>query len=114
MIGCENPRPGSSVFQNTFFVSLHSTGRFLSLDTPWLSGPRHCGQLEELAASLLEICAANNDNRQMNDRDESLIANRFIDLCSPDQVLFRRLRFRRASVGYTINMVDRADEDHSF
>src|SRR5215475_5947917 len=87
MIGCENPLPGSAVFHNTFFVSLHSAGRFLSFETPWLSGPRHCGQLDELAASPLEIRAASNDNRQMNEKDESLIASRFIDLCSPDQNL---------------------------
>jgi hypothetical protein len=44
MIGEEKPRPGMAVFQSTFFVSLHSLGRFFSLDTPWLSGPRHCAQ----------------------------------------------------------------------
>src|SRR5215510_4690407 len=93
MIGCENPLPGSAVFHNTFFVSLHSAGRFLSFETPWLSGPRHCGQLDELAASPLEIRAASNDNRQMNEKDESLIASRFIDLRSPYQNLERLVIF---------------------
>src|SRR5262245_33953570 len=110
MMGCENPRPGSAVFHKTFFVSLHSLGRFFSFETPCASGPRHCGQLDEPAASLLEYCDANNVNRQTNDRDDNLIACRFIGLCSPDQdlvpipiVLFRRLRFSPACVGYTIN-----------
>ena len=35
-----------AVFQRTFLVSVHSLGRFFSLATPWLSGPRHCAQLE--------------------------------------------------------------------
>jgi hypothetical protein len=35
-----------AVFQSTFFVSLHSVGRFFSLEMPWLSGPRHCAQFE--------------------------------------------------------------------
>jgi hypothetical protein len=34
-----------------FFDSLHSTGRLLSEDMPWLSGPRHCGQFEPLVAA---------------------------------------------------------------
>src|SRR5215471_13902744 len=96
MIGCENPFPGIAVFHKTFFVSLHSVGRFLSSETPWASGPRHCGQFDELAASLLEICAASNDNRHINDKDESLIASRFIDLCSPDRGL------NRATQVYTV------------
>jgi hypothetical protein len=36
--------PGSSTFQRTFFVSLHSTGGEASGATPVMSGPRHWGQ----------------------------------------------------------------------
>src|SRR6266481_6537157 len=46
MIGDENPSPGMAVFQSTFFVSLHSVGRFFSFEMPWLSGPRHWAQFE--------------------------------------------------------------------
>src|SRR5215470_8260029 len=95
MIGCENPFPGIAVFHKTFFVSLHSVGRFLSSETPWASGPRHCGQLDELAARLPEGWAASNDHRQMNDKDESLIASRFINCRSPDRGL------DRFSIAYT-------------
>src|SRR5687767_5684568 len=56
MIGWENPRPGSSTFHRTFLVSFHSIGRFLSVETPWLSGPRHCGQL--LEAKFAVVCVA--------------------------------------------------------
>jgi hypothetical protein len=38
------PTPGTSIFQRTFFVSLHSTGGFASGASPVASGPRHCGQ----------------------------------------------------------------------
>src|SRR5262245_43097771 len=80
IIGCEKPRPGSAVFHITFFVSLHSTGRFVSPETPCESGPRHCAQLDELAALLPEVRAASNDSKQMSERDENLIASRFMDL----------------------------------
>src|SRR5262245_15009614 len=102
MIGCENPLPGIAAFHKTFFVSLHSVGRFLSLETPWASGPRHCGQLDELAASLLEVCAASNDNSQMNDKDESLIASRFINYCSPDRGLNRAAQVDTVSCVVTL------------
>src|SRR5215475_12869292 len=42
-----------------------------------------------LAAPLLEVCAASNANRQMNNKVESMIASRFINQCSPDRGLDR-------------------------
>src|SRR5262245_34797296 len=42
--GVPDPRPGSSTFQRTFFVSLHSTGGSAVFETPVAYGPRHCGQ----------------------------------------------------------------------
>src|SRR5205807_3239146 len=44
-IGVDPPWPGMASFQTTFFVSLHSAGRFVSLLTPSFVGPRHWGQL---------------------------------------------------------------------
>ena len=43
-IGEEWPGPGSVVFQITFDVALHCTGRPVSTEIPWLPGPRNCGQ----------------------------------------------------------------------
>src|SRR4029453_9536911 len=45
MIGDECPRPGIAVLHWTFFVWLHSSGRFFSIEMPLPPGPRHCGQL---------------------------------------------------------------------
>jgi hypothetical protein len=44
MIGDEKPSPGIAVFQSTFLVWLHSVGRLVSVEIPWLSGPRHWAQ----------------------------------------------------------------------
>src|SRR6266478_3997606 len=43
-IGEEWPSPGIGVFQRMFFVGLHSSGRFFSVEMPLPEGPRHCGQ----------------------------------------------------------------------
>jgi hypothetical protein len=51
-MGEEWPRPGMGVFHWTFFVPLHSVGRFFSSDTPWPDGPLHCGQFEPLLDAL--------------------------------------------------------------
>src|SRR5262245_15404165 len=53
MTGVAPPRPGIGTFQATFLVSLHSVGSPLSLLTPVLSGPRHCGQLSPRATVAL-------------------------------------------------------------
>src|SRR6185436_17677578 len=42
--GDDQPRPGTAVFQATFFVSLHSIGSPCSVECPWPPGPRNCGQ----------------------------------------------------------------------
>src|SRR5262245_1026338 len=39
--GEADPRPGISVFQRTFFVSLHSIGGSAVRETPVAYGPRH-------------------------------------------------------------------------
>ena len=49
MAGVEPPMPGILSFQATFFDSLHSVGRPVSLLMPSFSGPRHCGQLPATA-----------------------------------------------------------------
>ncbi len=81
MIGCEKPRPGIGVFQSTFFVSLHSVGRFFSGDTPWLSGPRHCGQLDESDFAAVRdsdpALPANSVNRQ-TDKSDNQSSARFM------------------------------------
>lgn len=43
-IGDDAPVPANCAFHAMFFVALHSTGSPVSADTPWLPGPRHCGQ----------------------------------------------------------------------
>src|SRR5439155_23323699 len=43
-IGEADPRPGTSTFHRTFFVSLHSSGGLALRDTPLAYGPRHCAQ----------------------------------------------------------------------
>src|SRR5215470_12416845 len=43
-IGEEWPRPGMAVFHFTFCVGVHTVGRPVSGEMPWLSGPRHCDQ----------------------------------------------------------------------
>src|SRR5690349_3182285 len=49
-IGDECPRPSMGVFHLMFFAGFHSTGRFVSVETPEPSGPRHCGQFAAVAA----------------------------------------------------------------
>ena len=43
-IGVAEPRPGSCTFHLTLLVSLHVTGGLPVDETPFASGPRHCGQ----------------------------------------------------------------------
>ncbi|MBA3241334.1 MAG: hypothetical protein H0T60_08945 [Acidobacteria bacterium] len=43
--------PTTGVFHLTFFVALHSSGRFFSAEMPEPSGPRHPGQFASSAAS---------------------------------------------------------------
>src|SRR5215470_20365934 len=83
IIGCENPRPGISVFHKTFFVSLHSVGRFFSSETPCASGPRHCGQLDELNALLEEVRSVDSNaiiNKSAAIEAKVLFMNRFSPL----------------------------------
>ena len=42
--GDAEPRPGLSIFQRMFLVSLHAAGGLAVDDTPVACGPRHCGQ----------------------------------------------------------------------
>src|SRR6185295_9018497 len=56
MIGDEKPSPGIATFQSTFFVSLHSVGRFFSVEMPWLSGPRHCAQFPVELSGFVLAC----------------------------------------------------------
>src|SRR5688500_15313361 len=41
--GDDQPSPGTGVFQSMFRYSVHSTGRFVSVEWPWPVGPRNCG-----------------------------------------------------------------------
>ena len=43
-IGEDAPRPGMSIFQRMFSVSLHFRGGLALVDTPVANGPRHSGQ----------------------------------------------------------------------
>src|SRR5258708_4865080 len=51
-IGEEYPLPGIALFHATFFLALHSVGRFLSGATPVLCAPRHCGQFTVTLGSM--------------------------------------------------------------
>src|SRR5262249_45826090 len=44
VIGEEAPNPTSLAFQATFSLAVQRTGSPVSEETPWLDGPRHCGQ----------------------------------------------------------------------
>src|SRR5688572_19715583 len=62
--GEDEPRPGISTFQLTFFVSLHSVGGSACGATPVARGPRHCGQLRSAASSAeLRAVASPNDRK---------------------------------------------------
>src|ERR1044072_3068025 len=54
-IGDEWPKPSIGVFHLTFFLSLHSSGRPFSADTPCPSGPRHSGQFVEPVLAAIEV-----------------------------------------------------------
>src|SRR5688572_19191516 len=91
-IGVPAPRPGTSILQRTFFVSLHSVGGCAVVETPLLAGPRHCGQKLSpgaAAAAALDIRTANAampkstaaetnnrfDNRRRCDTKSSIVAH---------------------------------------
>src|SRR5215204_3309516 len=59
MTGVPDPRPGISIFQRMFFVSLHSSGGSAVRETPVAYGPRHCGQYFSAVGSglLLDPCS---------------------------------------------------------
>jgi hypothetical protein len=42
--GVADPLPGIGTFHRTFLDSLHSTGGRARGATPFIIGPRHCGQ----------------------------------------------------------------------
>src|SRR5262249_12701081 len=88
MIGCEKPVPGISAFQSTFFVSLHSVGRYLSAEMPCDSGPRHCGQL--LDVDFAVVLSAIKADRASN-KIEEIIIGRLIYF-SPDKIVRDLLR----------------------
>ena len=44
MMGVEPEKSGNSSFQVTFSVAVQVTGTGPSLATPFMAGPRHCGQ----------------------------------------------------------------------
>src|SRR6185312_6257175 len=56
----DQPRPGTAVFQATFFVSLHSIGSPCSVECPWPPGPRNCGQS---SVARDPACASHNTAR---------------------------------------------------
>ena len=61
-------------------VALHSLGRFLSSEMPWLFGPRHCAQFDEpLEANVSNDIAAKAASKQMV---KAGTENRFINLLS--------------------------------
>jgi hypothetical protein len=74
--GLECPLPGSGVFQRTFFVSPHSSGRFRSVETPEPSGPRHCGQFVSPAAEVEETESASANRRELN-RTKKILTDGF-------------------------------------
>src|SRR5687767_4879511 len=51
-IGDEWLRPAIGVFHLMFWFGLQVAGRFFSVETPAPAGPRHCGQLAALTASV--------------------------------------------------------------
>src|SRR5829696_6087235 len=76
MTGVDEPRPGISIFQRTFFVSLHSVGGLAVADTPVAAGPRHCGQKRSAGlcatAGPHTVAAARNDRMDLRTTDSSL------------------------------------------
>ena len=88
MIGEENPRPGIGVFQSTFFVSLHSVGRFFSYEIPWLSGPLHCAQFDPELEDFVFAGREDPDTAaQANTKQSSTLKIRFTEEFLPDLVL---------------------------
>jgi hypothetical protein len=55
-IGEELPRPGTGVFQRTFWVADHVSGYVLPLTIPWPEGPRQRGQYRAPSPSTEIIC----------------------------------------------------------
>ena len=53
--GDDQPRPGTSCFQTTFFPSAHSIGNPVELERPWPVGPRNSGQSSWAAAERASI-----------------------------------------------------------
>jgi hypothetical protein len=60
--GEEMPSPRTDDFQATDLVSLHSTGRLRSTDTPAANGPRHVGHCVRGGAVRAALIAAGNDD----------------------------------------------------
>jgi len=61
--GEDQPRPGSGVFQRTFSVSLHVTGRSWAASAcPCPAGPRHCGHG---SAEIGGGCEERDDSRKI-------------------------------------------------
>src|SRR6266498_5146280 len=53
--GEEWPRPAIAVFHLMFLVTLHSAGRFFSVEIPRPPGPRHCGQFGVAELTTIEL-----------------------------------------------------------
>src|SRR5438093_13295081 len=58
-IGDAQPRPGISVFHETFSVLDHRSGRFVLVLTPRAPGPRNCGQFVSVNGAPDEVKYAN-------------------------------------------------------
>src|SRR5262245_15738477 len=67
-IGVEPDIPGSFSFHATFFVALHSVGRFFSPEMPSLFGPRHWGQFSARAPA----GASGRQRRRSRGRQEAV------------------------------------------
>jgi hypothetical protein len=65
------PRPGTSIFQRTFVVSLQSAGGVAVADTPVFNGPRQFGQNPSGAAAVsgrhsVASASAQSSSRRVN------------------------------------------------
>src|SRR5512139_637963 len=71
--GEPEPRPGTSTFHRTFFVSLHSIGGSALGPTPVLSGPRHCPHADAADDADCADIAENADAAATNASDAAAV-----------------------------------------
>jgi len=101
-MGDDQPLPGMAVFQAIFSVIVHITGKLVSLDFPWPSGPRNRVQLSATETWENETHEMNaqiaNLNRVRN--MFALILNSGIAIVS--ESFAEIVAFRSAKVAFTL------------